>query len=160
MAVVRDAAGSLEVFVVAANGTVSTSTQVSATRWAPWSQIGLDSATTVSAVLRSDRSIQVFALDQSGSLVTTTRRGKTWISWAPLGYGQVAAIAITFGTGGSVLVFGGSNPHTFAVRSGDDLELGGPSRGLILTSDTSAQAWTQLPSLPRPANLGFARVGL
>jgi hypothetical protein len=160
IAVVRNAAGSLEVFIVTADGGVFASMQSSTYRWARWTQIGTGSATTVAAVLRSDRRVQVFAVDRSGALMTTYRQGVAWNAWTLLGYGLAGRIAITFGTGGTVLVFGGSNPHTFAVRSGDPQELSRPFGGPLLAAETPVQFWTQLPSLPRPAYLGFARLGL
>jgi hypothetical protein len=160
IAVLRDAAGLLEVFVVTANGWVSASMQSSVNHWAAWSQIGRGSAVTVAAVVRSDRSVQVVTLNQSGAVLTTVRQGKAWSAWTTLGYGLAGGIATTFGAAGSVVVFSGSTAHAFAVRSIDLHEVAGPSRGLVLAADTMAQAWTQLPSLPRPVGLGFARVGL
>jgi hypothetical protein len=160
IAVLRDAAGLLEVFVVTADGRVSVSIQASANQWATWTQIGSNAATSVAAVVRPDRSVQVFTLNQSGAVLATVRQGKAWSAWTTLGYGRIGAIGATFEAAGSVLVFSGSNTHTFAVRSVVVGEVAASSRGLMLATDDPGQAWTQLPSLPRPIHLGFARMGL
>ena len=100
--VLRDGAGRLEVFVVSLDGSIFTSMQTPAANWTGWSQIGR-TVNTMAAVLRSDRRVQVFALN-GGDLVTTIRQGSTWSPWITMGHGLSGQIATSFGTGGSLMV--------------------------------------------------------
>jgi len=160
-AVVRDGAGLLEAYVVL-DGSIFVATQTKAGRWTSWTQFGGRNAGAVAVVLRSDRRVQIFALTTSGVLLSTIREGKTWTTWMKLGHGLSTSIATSFGADGSVRVLSESNARALVVRSGDPQEFDGRSLGPLDAdlAKAQAQAWTRIPSLPRPVNLGFARVGM
>jgi hypothetical protein len=151
-AVVRDGAGLLEAFVVTANGSVFTSTQSKVGRWTPWTQLGWRSDSAVAAALRPDHSVQVFALNRSGAVLTTIRKGRRWAPWTTLGHGLSGGIATTFGANGSLLVLSSAGPQTFVFRSGDpqqfDVRSAGPLEAEF--AEARAQAWTSLPLVPSP----------
>jgi Peptidase family M23 len=152
--VLRDGVGRLEAFVVTVTGSIFTSTQISAARWTPWSQIGRAS-NSMAAVLRSDRRVQVFALN-GGDLTTTIRQGNTWSSWITLGHGLSGQIATSFGPGDSLLVLAGTDEDAVMVRSGDPQWFDHISRGGLAPVFARLQesAWTALPGLPHVVNRG------
>jgi hypothetical protein len=151
--VIRDGAGRLEIFVMHPDGSIFTSMQTRAAGWTPWSQIGL-AADSMAIVLRSDRRVQVFALN-GGDLVTTIRQGSTWSPWITMGRGLSGQIATSFATGGSVMVLAGTSEDTLMVRSGDPQEFDRGSRGRFATelSQLQASAWTAVPGVPHIGNL-------
>jgi hypothetical protein len=151
--VLRDGAGRLEVFVASLDGSIFTSMQTPAGRWTPWSQIGL-AANSMAVVLRSDRRVQVFALN-GGDLVTTIRQGSTWSPWITMGHGLSGPIATSFGTGGSLMVLAATSVDTLMVRSGDPQEFDRGSRGRFATelAQLQASAWTAIPGLPHIGSL-------
>lgn len=155
----RDGTGLLEAFVVTANGSVFTAKQATTDRWNPWSQIGWRSDTSVAAVLRPDRRVQVFALTTAGVLLTAISQGSSWTPWIALGRGLSGDVATTRGADGSLLVLS-TKARTLVVRSGDPQEFDRPAHGLLLSSDVETQstAWTRLPVLPNPANIASRRV--
>jgi hypothetical protein len=156
IAVLRDGAGSLEMFVVALDGSVFSSTQLTVDRWLSWTQIGWRSDTAVAAALRPDRRVQVFALNGSGTLLTSIRQGSRWTAWSTLGHGLTGGIATAVGANGSILVLGGSLADTFAVRSGDLQAFDLPSTFVLKgeLAEAQAQAWTSLAGLPRLSTIG------
>ena len=151
--VLRDGAGRLELFVVSLDGSIFTSMQTPAAHWTAWSQIGR-TANSMAAVLRSDRRVQVFALN-GGDLVTTIRQGSTWSPWITMGHGLSGQIATSFGTGGSLMVLAATSEDTLVVRSGDPQEFDRGSRGRFATelSQLQVSAWTAIPGLPHVGNL-------
>ena len=153
-AVLRDGAGRLEAFVVSGDGSIFTSMQTPAGRWTPWTQIG-HASTAMAAVLRSDRQVQVFALN-GGDLTTAIRQGNTWSRWVAIGHGLSGALATSFGTGGSLMVLAGNSQDMLMVRSGDPQEFDRSSGGRLATefAQLQASAWTALPGLPHVGHLG------
>jgi hypothetical protein len=165
IAVIRDGAGLLETFVVTGDGSVFTSMQSKQSktgRWTPWTQIGWRADSSVAAVLRPDRRVQVFALNRSGFLLTSIRQGNDWSPWVTLGHGLSGGIAATIGPNASVTVVGASDAHTFVVRSGDmpaiDRRTAGPLEAEY--AEAQAVAWAALPRLPRIGSLGSRVVAL
>jgi hypothetical protein len=160
--VLRDVAGRLEAFVLTADGSIFTSMQSSAVRWTPWTQIGGGSNTSMAAVLRRDRRVQVFALNQSGYLATSIRQGQIWGPWTTLGGGLAGGIATTIGPNGSVMVLSESHAHTLVVRTGDpqafDLRSARPLAAEF--AEARLQAWTTLPRLPHTSSLNSQRDAL
>jgi hypothetical protein len=157
VAVLRDGAGRLEAFAASADGSIFSTMQTRSAGWTQWNQIGW-AAGSMAAVLRSDRRVQVFALN-SGDLMTTIRRSNTWSPWITLGHGLSGGIATSFRTDGSVMVLSGTNQDTLMVRSGDPEEFDRRSGGRLATefAQLQAQAWSALPGLPHVGNLGHRR---
>jgi hypothetical protein len=141
----------LEAFVVTTGGSVFASAQAAIGQWTPWTQLAWRSDRAVAAVLRSDRRVQVFALNGSGTLLTTIHQGRTWTPWITLGHGLSGGIATTFGANGSLLVLGAAGPHSLVVRSGDPQQFDGRAERPLAAelADARGQAWTSLPPLPR-----------
>ncbi len=152
--VLRDSAGKLEAFVVSTNGSILTAMQTQAPHWTSWSQVGL-AADSMTAVLRSDRRVQVFALN-GGDLKTTIREGYTWSPWITMGHGLSGEIATSFGTGGALMVLAGSSQDALMVRSGDPQVFDRVTSGRFATefAELRASAWTALPELPHIGDLG------
>ena len=157
--VLRDGAGLLEAFVLTEDGSVFAAIQSKGDRWLPWTQIGWRNDTSVAAVLRVDRRVQVFALNTSGALLTTIRQGHAWTPWTTLGHGLSGGLATVIGPGGSTLVLSGSEAGAFVMRAGDPQAFDNHSHAPLKEefAEAQAQAWTSFTGLPRVRSAGYLR---